>query len=504
MKRIFFLALSVVISITGFAQSNTSYRAESFGSLASGEYTPFWITNQNWGVNSLDANNFYVRGGIFHEQRINKDWSFQVGADIVSGNSSPYGNIWVQQLYGRIDWKIWRLDIGSREDYMSALNPYLSSGDFIQSNNARPIPEIKISIPEYLLVPHTNESFFIKGNFAVGKFLDNEWMKERAEPALQNYVQDHLSHHKSIYFRFGDITNRHKMQFTVGMQHYAQWGAAIYNYQKNYEDGSWFYKKIKDPVGLDDFYRIVIAKEGSPSGSESSSAYIAGSQWGAYLFKYDYLLKDQSIISAYIHHFFEDGSGMVFENYRDNLLGIEYNSGKKSLLSGAVFEYIYSKQQTGPIHHNMMMDEEHKHLKNKGNGNDNYYNNVDYVQGPSHFGRTLGTPLFLSPAYNTDGSLEFKSSRIIAFHLGVNGYFNPSLQYRLMLTTGRSWGRYYLPYTSVKEGFASLVELRYSFPKIKEFELKANLAYDKGEFFSGNSFGGSISLIKRGILRSKQ
>jgi len=502
MKNAILIILTLFCSFSLVGQIETSYKAETFGSIASEEHTPFWTVNQNWGAVPLNSDNFYVRGGVFHKQTLNKDWSFEAGFDLIGGNDSSYGDVWVQQLYGRLNWKIWRLDIGSREDYISLLNPYLSSGDFIHSNNARPLPEVKISMPDFWLVPYSKGNFFLKGEVSIGKYLDSNWQEETASPYLQNYTKDILSHHKSIYFRFGDMQNKHKMQFTVGMTHSTQWGGTLYKYKKDI-NGVWGYEITKQPKGLDDFLRMFIAKEGSSSSSNADNLYVSGSQIGSYIFKYDYKLDNQDVLSAYIHHFFDDGSGMVFENYRDNMLGIEYRSNKKSILSGAVFEYIYTKQQTGPIHHNELMDEEHYHLKPKGNGNDNYYNNTDYVQGPSHFGKSMGTPLLLSPEYNKDGTLNFKSSRIIAFHLGAEGYLRPDLHYRVLLTTGQSWGRYYFPYTKVKNGFASLLEFKYDFPVSTGFQTKLSVGYDNGQFFGGDTFGASISLIKRGVLFKK-
>jgi hypothetical protein len=150
------------------------------------------------------------------------------------------------------------------------------------------------------------------------------------------------------------------------------------------------------------------------------------------------------------------------------------------------------------------MDDEHRDkLISKGNGNDNYYNNVDYVQGPSYFGRTMGSPLLLSPMYNKDGSINFKSSRIISFHLGLEGYVHPALQYRLLLTTGQSWGRYSIPFKTVKKGFASQLEWIYTPDQLAGWEMKLSLAYDQGAFFGGDTFGGGITVSKRGIIYNK-
>ena len=42
----------------------------------------------------------------------------------------------------------------------------LSSGDMTQSANARPIPEINISMPEFTLVPLTKGWLQVRGDFA--------------------------------------------------------------------------------------------------------------------------------------------------------------------------------------------------------------------------------------------------------------------------------------------------------------------------------------------------
>jgi hypothetical protein len=502
MKRLAFPILLSLITLSSFSQIKDSYRVETFGSTATGKNTPFWMVNHNWGITALTADNFYVKGGVFHQQKINKDWSFDAGIDMAGGSSSAYGKVWIQQLYGRLNWKVWRIDIGSREDYISHLNPYLSSGDFTHSNNARPLPQIKISLSDFILVPYTKGNLFLKGDFSIGKYLDGQWQEDRAFPHNESYTKNVLSHNKSIYFKFGDIETRHKKQFTLGMLHVAQWGGDLHRSVRASSEQN--YMLTSQPHGIVDFLRVAIAKEGSSESSSADNAYVAGSQWGAYLLKFDYKLSNKELLSIYLNHFFDDGSGMAFENYRDNLFGLEFRSKEKSLLSGAVFEYIYTKQQTGPIHHNMKMDDAHrKNLIHKGNGNDNYYNNTDYIQGPSYFGKTMGTPLFLSPEYNTDGSLNFKSNRIIAFHLGLEGYFHSTLQYRLLLTTGQSWGRYYIPFKTVKKGFASQLELIYRPSRIKGMNVKLSAGFDKGEFFGGDTFGVGFTLSKQGIIYAK-
>jgi hypothetical protein len=504
MKRqiISILLCVLLFSFEANSQLQTTYRAEAFGSVASGENTPFWMLYHNWGMVPLNANNFYIRGGVFHQQTINKDWLFSAGVDIAGSSPHAYGDVWIQQLYGELNWKSLRLNIGSKEDYISLLNPYLSSGDFNASNNARPQPEIKASIPEFILVPYTKEIMYIRGHFAVGCLTDGEWQEDVARPHNRDYAKNVLTHHKSAYLRLGNVEKRNKLQFTFGLDHHALYGGDLYQCKRNPETGQTEYVVQRQPRGVDDLLRVILAREGSESSSAADRANAAGSSIGAYLFKFDYRLKNRDVLSVYKQHFFEDGSGMRFQNYRDGLYGIEYKTGRKSLLSGAVFEYAYTKNQTGPIHF-LIKSEYYRSLRDKGNGNDHYYNNPDYIQGPSYYGRTTGTPLFLSPEYNRDGRLNFTSSRIIAYHLGIEGYLCPALQYRLLATTGQTWGLYFVPFTSVRKGIASVLDLTYSCPKVQDLDIKLSLGFNKGEFFSDDTFGGGITITKKGVIFKK-
>ncbi|GHT77640.1 hypothetical protein AGMMS50262_19190 [Bacteroidia bacterium] len=479
------------------AQQTTGYKVEMFGSVASGQNTPFWTVQHRWGVVPVEAGNGYLRGGVFRQQKINSDWSFDAGLNLTGSTSDIYGNSYIQQLYAGLKWKTWKLSVGSQEEYTSLLNAELSSGDFVQSNHARPVPKIKLALHDFYTVPYTRGILSIKGDFSVGYYLDGQWQEDRALPAKQPYTKNILSHDKSLSFRFGNI-EKNRQQFIMQVQHAAQWGGVLYYYQ-NAE-----YTVQHQPQGLDDLFRVAVAKEGSASASGADRAYVAGSNWGAYVFKYDYRLKNNDRLSVYIDHFFEDGSGMVFKNYPDNLYGLEFSTTRRSLVSGIVLEYIYTKQQGGAVGNTLgLTGKNATELFQKGNGNDNYYNNVDYVTGPSYFGYTMGTPLFLPPVYNTDGSLNFKGIRISTFHFGLEGYVCPVLQYRLLLTAGKNWGRYYVPFRSVKKGFASQLELIYNCPKIDGFSIRLSGGYDKGEFFGGDTFGGSITLNKRGVILSR-
>jgi hypothetical protein len=495
------LALLIGLSLTASVvsqQRETSYEAETFGSFSTGSNTPFWMLYHNWGKTPLKANSAYLSSALFHRQTIDSDRSFGAGLEIAASTPHSFGTVWIQQAYGEFDWKMFQLRIGSKEDYTSLLHEHLSSGDFSASNNARPSPELKISLNRYCLVPFTRGNMYIKGDFAVGRFLDSQWQQNTARPYHRNYTTDVLSHHKSLYFRFGNIEEKHRLQFTFGFNHYAQWGGNLY--EPRYDNNSHDYTVHEQPHGLGDFFRMMIAKEGGAGSSWSDSAYVSGSQTGSYIFLFDYKLRNTDRLQLYYHHFFDDGSGMGPESLQDMLLGVTWKTARKTLLSDIVLEYIYTKKQTGPIHFNLEMDDAHDAFRNKGNGSDNYYNNGNYVQGYSHFGRTMGTPLFLSPEYNGDGFLIFKSNRIIAFHLGLGGYFHPRLSYRLLATNGRTWGRYSPPFIPIREGFASNLDLIYDLPRINGLSVKLSAGFNSGKFFDEDAFGAGITITKRGAF----
>jgi len=495
-KKIFGIGIACLFLVQAYSQTNTAYKVETFGAFATGKHTPFWMVNRNWGMTPLHAGNCYLRGGVSHEQKFNSDWLWGVGIDLAGGSGSSCGKIWIQQIYGQLDWKGLRLELGSRETYTSLLDEYLSSGDMLASNNARPVPEIKVRLKEFVLVPYTKGNMYFKGDFSVGKPMDSKWQESIALPHTQEYTKNVLSHRKAVYFRFGNIEEKHKLQLTLGLNHYVQWGGIVH--RRDYAGGDGYEAPFHQPNDLLAFFKIVIPQRGGANYSLNDSENYAGGHSGTILAKFDYKVNDANQLSVYLMDFFKTGGNL--RALRDMLYGIQYKSSEKKLLSGVLFEYLYTKHQGGPIHF-VLQDDAHAYLRNTETGNNDYYNNGDYTTLFSHYGQTLGTPLFLSPAYTCDdGRLVFKNNRIIAFHLGLEGYIHSDLQYRFLFSTGKGWGRYRRPFLSAQTGFASEVELIYTCPKVEGLNVKFAAGYDQGDFFGGNTFGAGITLSKQGVI----
>ena len=462
------------------------YNIEGFGSVSSGEYTPFWIVSNNWGIVPLKSGNAYLKAGIFQDKVINKDWSYSLGLDMAVSSQHVYNTFWIQELYGELNWKFIRLNIGSKEDYISLLDKNLSSGDFSYSQNMRPVPEIKLSIPDFVAIPYTGKFLSIKGDFAFGQMNDGEYLENTADPNYYNFSKNPLLHHKSFYLKIGNIEeNISAFQFIAGINHMAMQGGDIYISGRKMN-----FKNVGNR------FSQIIFPGGKNQGNVMGENYAEGSHSGDYLFMLNYK-KQEQVYSLYLSHFFEDGSGLEWENYPDMMLGVQYKTNKQSFISGALIEYIYTKNQSGPVQLNIT---ENGQIDLAGvDGDDDYYNNYLYAQGKSYFGRSMGNPLFLSPEYNGDGRLYFKDNRFVSWHMGLEGFINPQLTYRFLATYIESLGRYDLPHRNAKKGFASAVDVTRWNILSPGWDIQLSLGLDQGKFF-GNSLGAALTIRKRGVI----
>ena len=134
--------------------------------VTSSRHTPFWLMNNRMGLSSLEKNNGYMRAGFFREMHHDRRFSWGFGADLVV----PYhytSHFVIQQLYWEIRYRSLELTIGSKERYMGVVNEELGSGDMTFSQNARPVPQVFLSMPEYEWVPWTKQMLAVKGFFSM-------------------------------------------------------------------------------------------------------------------------------------------------------------------------------------------------------------------------------------------------------------------------------------------------------------------------------------------------
>ena len=112
----------------------------------------------------------------------------------------------------------------------------------------------------------------------------------------------------------------------------------------------------------------------------------------------------------------------------------------------------------------------------------------------------IGNPLVMSPIYNNDGDIVFKSNRMQGHHFGIMGNPCADLQYRILLSVTRNWGTYALPFYEIKKNGNALAELKYMPHQLKGWDFTASLGIDRGAML-GKSAGGILTIRKTGWIR---
>ena len=66
-----------------------------------------------------------------------------------------------------------------KERGSALLNDILTSGDVVESGNARPVPQLRAGFVDFQNVPLTDGWLQIQGELGYGKFADGGWMNRR-------------------------------------------------------------------------------------------------------------------------------------------------------------------------------------------------------------------------------------------------------------------------------------------------------------------------------------
>ncbi len=488
-RLLFILLFFVTITISIGAQTEipedaTSYRAEVLGSMATGENTPFWMVSNRYGVVPLNSNNGYGRVGVFHQQNFGKGFRWSGGLDALVA-APRYKEFYLQQVYLSLGYKCLDLTIGSKEQYESILDGFMSTGDVLQSANARPMPEIHLSIPHFTVVPLTKGWLQVKGNVSVGRTFDNDYLSYFTKDK-QVYVKNVLWHKKALYFQIKDTKGNFPLSAIIGVQHVAQWGGTSTNPAIG-----------EQPHSFKDFIRVFVGHAGDANATISDQQNVLGSHFMAYNFLLAYEADDWRI-KGYHQHLASDQSGMEFYNGMDGLWGLELELPRYPWLRKIVFEYFTTLNQSGPYHYIAFDHDAHP---GRGGGGDDYYNSMEYIMGMSYFNRGVGSPLIPAPEYNTNGKLGFRSSRVKDWHVGFSGDLSSQVSYRMFCTVMSSYGTPGAPFLEKKDGVSLLLDVSYIHPKLPGWTFGASIGADLGDVLGENTTGFSLKVSKSGILK---
>ncbi len=482
-------ALLLLVSTSAGAQTISTHY-EATGTYGSGDYAPFWHISNRQGLGSQKTGSAYTRLGVEgHNHFSNKKITLEWGADIVAGYNIA-STVFVQQAYFDFQWKRLLVSIGQKERWGKLPNHRLSTGSLFESGNARPIPQIRIEIPEYWNIPGTKGWLGIKGHLAYGFFTHGKWQKEffnEHSPRTEKL----LYHSKSGYMRIG---NESKFPLTaeIGIQMATQFSGYSYNVDKNPD------LNYKHPLRLKDFFYALIPLAGDASYSDCDQANVAGNMLGSWEGAITWNDKNWKL-RTYYEHTFEDQSQMFWEYglWTEQLVGVELELKKFKWIKNILFEYFNLKDQSGPI-----LNDSRPGFPEQISCLDNNYNHGIYT-GWFNYGQMIATPLCTSPIYNTDGIQYCYNNRVEAFHFAMEGKLLNWLDYRTLYTRSNNWGTYHVPFKDIKVNRSFLFELTFSPRVMKGWSITTSFALDNGDLY-GNNYGGMLTIKGHNIFNTRK
>lgn len=471
--------------------------------------TPLWLNANKYGLSSLDNTNGYLRAGVFRPLRTDsvRRWGMGYGVDV----AVPYNftsDFVVQQAFIEGRWLHGVMTVGSKEYPMELKNNLLSSGSQTLGINARPIPQVRIALPEYWTLPFAKGWLHLKGHIAYGRMTDDRWQHEFTN-RKNKYADDVLFHSKAGYLKIGNEDVFCPFSLELGLEMAATFGGTAYR-----PDGKGGMTVLKGDTGLGAYWNAFVP--GGYDTGETTYQNVEGNHVGSWLIRMNWDT-DMWRFCVYADKYFEDHSAMfqldydgygqgeewdenkksryVLYDFKDIMLGMELNIKYDRWINDVVFEYIYSKYQSGPIYHdhtNTISD----HI----GGRDNFYNHSIYT-GWQHWGQVIGNPLYRSPIYNEDGTIMVKDNRFMAFHLGIDGRPFPRFMYRVLASWQEGLGTYDEPYENKRNNFSLLFEGEYAFggKLLNGWKVKGGYGMDLGAIL-GDNYGFQVTVSKCGLL----
>ncbi|MFY7910742.1 MAG: hypothetical protein ACOVO2_14345, partial [Emticicia sp.] len=168
---IFFINVSRSQSLT----SNIKYQLETGTYLSSSGTTPFWLRSNQYGIVPLESQFATFRGSAHKEydstRNINqklKKIGVGYGAWAVA-NVGKVNQLLLPEAYIKARYGVFEFYGGRRREIVGLVDTTLTSGSYIWSGNALPLPKLQISIPNYVSIIGKG-LISIKGAYAHGWF----------------------------------------------------------------------------------------------------------------------------------------------------------------------------------------------------------------------------------------------------------------------------------------------------------------------------------------------
>lgn len=491
--RLLFICSSFLYLPAAFAQQIdslrkiTSFYTELGGYAVLGKSMPFWLRANQYGTVPLVGSIGTVRVGLVSDYRPKTatngtikarrfDWGY--GVDAVA-NAGAANQLILTEAYAKVHFGAIEFYAGRRKGITGFVDTTLTSGAYAWSGNALPIPKVQIGTIGFAPLG------FTKGVIAINTFFNHGWFND-------GFVQHSYLHQKAFYMRVGKPHWRVKLY--GGGNDEVQWGG----YAPGLVGAPGLAENGYLPSNLNAFFRVVTTIRGTgyfpPQGTISvDQGNRIGNHLGSFDLGMDLTLGSVQIM-MYRQNLYETGSLFYLTNIQDGLNGIriqrrESGAGVFSV-DRVVVEFFYSKSQGGPEF--ILTDP-------KRRGRNNYFNQLQYRDGWTYMGRTIGTPFFTQRTELASGTANtaIANNRISLVHVAASGTLFQRIQWLAKLSYSQNFGTYDNPFPDGTNQFSGLINaaVPVQLPALGPCQLNASLALDQGKLLN-NATGLYLGLRK--------
>ncbi|MCQ2083198.1 MAG: capsule assembly Wzi family protein [Bacteroidaceae bacterium] len=474
------------------------YRLETVATASDGANAPFWLSSNRQGLVSVSNGMAYARYGMFGQMILPNTFSVRYGMDL--GIGSGLEDDWfVQQMYLDFGYKCWNFSIGMKERPGTLVNNDLSSGALVWSGNCKPVPQARFGMPEYYSFASLNGILAVRWDMSYGLFTDDEWRGRNPE----NGYTDHILYHgKELFLKIGDHA-RFPLELTLGIEMNAMFGGVMHN--RGFCSRDTIFDNYRLPSDLGAFANIIV-----PLNKAGQQTRENGNTVGSWHVSLDCFFDKEWSARAYYEHYFEDHSSMLGIEYKansegengfvtygfrrnwlDGLYGLEVNLPDGLSVRNVVVEFLNTRGQCGAVYKPQDVP-----LAEGIDGRDGMYNHEVY-DSYSHHGLAAGSPVLLSPVYNSNGKQRFLSNRVNMLHLGIDGGVGTHLDYKLKLTATRHWGTYERPFVETRDICSGELSLYWLAGDSYSLKYGISVGMDSDDSgWLGNNRGVMLSVVK--------
>ncbi len=443
--------------------------------LNSDTYAPFWLranqygavpTKENYGTAAVSWSGF---------TQVNKRMSWGFGVRALVNLTETKADVLLQEAYLKGKLGIFELQAGRKKQIQGLADSTLSSGSYIWSGNALPMPMINLVVNDYWAPKFVKGILGFKGNYAHGWF-DNQ----------RSDVADIYLHQKSFYGRLGKPNWLFK--FYGGFNHQVQWGGTL----KYADPGNVSAKNGKIATGVKEYFYMITGRSMNTVGGDTAK-YGINDGWnrlGNHLGSVDVGMEidwSKAKIFFYRQSVYEDGSLYYGNNITDGLHGISFTRKAKQGLTKVVLEYLNTTSQGGTIFNDSDVNR----------GLDNYFNSSVYRDGWTYAGRGLGTPLMTldseTDLTNTDLTY-FDNNRVESFYVGIEAKLGENA-FLIRGSMSNAFGTYSSVINPAKRQFSGAVQWQRPVQILGyNAQLKASIGADRG-LWTPQVIGGNMSVL---------